>query len=137
MVPVRIWLRYEDQHLRGEENYEGHWAARGGAYYCIYEEHLGEQQRLEAVRNTLRLGEKTLTLIRQGAVQCRQQFRQGEAGEAPYRTPYVSYLLRWQTHRLHILLEPERCSAEVELAYSLWIGEEEIGQRELKMRISP
>lgn len=76
--------------------YVGRWWRQADKALCRYE----DKEAASVV--TLKVAAGALTLLRQGDITCRQEFRAGEAGRALYRTPYGVWPLTWRCRQLDV-----------------------------------
>lgn len=111
--------------------YAGRCVEKTGGWYLTYKE---QMEGAGEVSTTLKLGNGTVTLLRQGDVQTKQQFQQGTSHQTTYRSPYGLFSMETHTRKLRIRHEQGR-PAQVWLAYQLWLNGQYVGEHELTLNV--
>jgi len=111
--------------------YAGRCVAKANAWYLTYTEHL---EGIGEVATTLKLGENSVTLMRQGGVSSRQEFQKGKSTRSTYRSPYGPFAMETHTHKLKIGYAEQK-PVQVEIAYQLWMNDQYTGEHQLQIRI--
>ncbi|WP_400162215.1 DUF1934 domain-containing protein [Brevibacillus sp. TJ4] len=111
--------------------YPGRYVEKAKAWYVTYTEQMPD---IGDVATTLRLGQNSVTLIRQGSVSTRQQFEKGKSTHSVYQSPYGPFDMETHTNKLRIHYEQEKPS-EVEIAYQLWMNGQYAGEHHLQIKL--
>jgi len=114
-------------------DYTGRCVEKANAWYLTYRE---QMEGIGEVGTTLRLGDKSVTLVRQGQVSTRQQFEKGKSTHAVYKSPYGPFDMETHTNKLRIHYA-DGMPKQVEIAYQLWMSEQYAGEHQLKIEINP
>ncbi|WP_405105965.1 DUF1934 domain-containing protein [Paenibacillus sp. FSL K6-1217] len=108
--------------------------AKGQSLYIMYEEQqTGPEGTAAVVRNTLKISEGRIKLIRHGAVQSEQSFEPGQPLPGFYRSPYTQFNLTTDTKKLDIKREGR--SLAVSWEYDLYVYGEISGQFAISLNI--
>ncbi|MEK3881052.1 DUF1934 domain-containing protein [Paenibacillus sp. FSL M7-0420] len=108
--------------------------AKGQSLYIIYEEQqTAPEGAAVVVRNTLKISEGRIKLIRHGAVQSEQSFEPGQPLPGFYRSPYTQFNLTTDTKTLDIKREGR--SLAVSWEYDLYVYGELSGQFAISLNI--
>ena len=136
MDSVEIIIRAKQKDLNGkveivEHKAQGSYGCKGGKHYIRYmDKHLSPKEQVPTV---IKLGDRELTIIRQGLVSSRQSFiLQGET-RADYRTPYGVMELVMRTHSLQSEFGTDTGYARV--AYHLSANGSPIGNYEIEIKV--
>ena len=92
---------------------------RNSSTYILYEEAQGETEAV--IRNTLKLKDCVLELVKTGAVRTRMVFRQGKECMTEYVTPYGCLQMGLRTDVLSVSCEEEG-RMEIRVEYALTSG---------------
>lgn len=137
MQEVRIKLTAKHLVDGNEEetihDYTGRYVKKESAWYLTYRE---EMEGIGEVGTTLRLEEKSVTLVRQGQVSSRQQFEKGKSTHSVYRSPYGPFDMETHTNKLRIQVQ-DGMPRNVEIAYQLWMSGQYAGEHRLQIQINP
>lgn len=137
MQEVRIKLTAKHLVDGNEEetihDYTGRYVEKENAWYLTYRE---QMEGIGEVGTTLRLGEKSVTLVRQGQVSSRQQFEKGKSTHSVYRSPYGPFDMETHTNKLRIQVQ-DGMPRNVEIAYQLWMSGQYAGEHRLQIQINP
>lgn len=112
--------------------YAGKCVEKANGWYLTYKE---EMEGVGEVSTTLKLAESAITLIRQGGVSTRQEFRKGLSTHSSYQSPYGPFAMETHTSKLRIRFDDSR-PAQIEIGYQLWMNDGYAGERELKIVVS-
>jgi uncharacterized beta-barrel protein YwiB (DUF1934 family) len=113
--------------------YAGRYVEKANAWYITYTE---QMEGIGDVATTLRLGQGSVTLIRQGSVSTRQQFEKGKSTHSVYQSPYGPFDMETHTSKLRIRYEQEK-PIDVEIAYQLWMNGQYAGEHQLTIKLEP
>lgn len=134
---VEIIIRAKQKDLNGkveivEHKAQGSYGCKGGKHYIRYmDKHLSPKEQVPTV---IKLGDRELTIIRQGLVSSRQSFiLQGET-RADYHTPYGTMELVMHTHELSSEFQENQGS--IHLVYSLEANGAAVGLYDLEIRFT-
>ncbi|MGE7273679.1 DUF1934 domain-containing protein [Brevibacillus panacihumi] len=137
MQEVRIKLTAKHLVEGNEEetihDYTGRCVKKENAWYLTYRE---QMEGIGEVGTTLRLEEKSVTLVRQGQVSSRQQFEKGKSTHSVYRSPYGPFDMETHTNKLRIQVQ-DGMPRNVEIAYQLWMSGQYAGEHRLQIQINP
>ncbi|HZG82093.1 MAG TPA: DUF1934 domain-containing protein [Brevibacillus sp.] len=137
MQEVRIKLTAKHLVEGNEEetthDYTGRYVKKESAWYLTYRE---QMEGIGEVGTTLRLEEKSVTLVRQGQVSSRQQFEKGKSTHSVYRSPYGPFDMETHTNKLRIQVQ-DGMPRNVEIAYQLWMSGQYAGEHRLQIQINP
>ncbi|WNS42134.1 DUF1934 domain-containing protein [Paenibacillus sp. MMS20-IR301] len=112
----------------------GEATAKGQSLYIRYEEmQPGPEGNEVSVRNTLKITEGGLKLIRHGGVQSEQSFEPGQQLPGFYRSPYTQFNLTTDTRKLDIKRDGR--SLAVSWEYDLYVYGELSGQFAISLNI--
>ena len=119
---VRVTVRGTQVDETGEENViettaAGRHYLRGGKHYVLYEDGEGTQARVSTV---LKFDEDSLTLLRHGAIEHRQEFMPRADSRSFYRTPMGDLELEVHTRRLK--LDFGKAAGTVDVLYDLAVN---------------
>ena len=114
-------------------HYAGRCVEKAKAWYLTYTEQL---EGIGEVSTTLKLGQNSVTLVRQGGISTRQQFEKGKSTHSTYRSPYGPFAMETHTSKLRIGYAEQK-PVHVEIAYQLWMNDQYTGEHQLKIRIEP
>ncbi len=108
--------------------------ARGNQLYLRYEEtQPGPKDEAVSVRNTVKITDSGLKLIRHGGVQSEQSFEPGQRLPGFYRSPYTQFNLSTDTRKLDVKRAGR--SLEVSWEYDLYVYGELSGQFAISLHI--
>jgi uncharacterized beta-barrel protein YwiB (DUF1934 family) len=132
----KVWVRVDSVHI-GPDGREdrvssfaaGQKGARGGKTYISYAE--PAESGLGNTTTILAFGAGKLTLSRLGAVEQKLGFETGKAVSCPYKTPFMTAMLKAETQMLNIEENGGRVSIYIE--YSLSVDGQPAGS--VKLRI--
>lgn len=132
-VQIKLTARHrvEGEWEETTHSYPGKCVQKASAWYLTYTEQV---EGAGEVSTTLRLTEKSITLVRQGGVSTRQQFEKGASTHSSYQSPYGPFAMETHTNKLRIRYEKEM-PLSVELSYQLWMNEQYAGEHELSIQI--
>ncbi len=135
MQDVRIQLvathRVDGQKEETNHSYQGKGVEKGSGWYITYKEHV---EGAGDVTTTLKVSEKEVTLLRQGALQMKQQFQKGVSSHSTYVTPHGRFSMETHTVKLRMTGEQER-PQEIRIEYQLWMNEQYTGEHELVVHL--
>ncbi|MFC3750667.1 DUF1934 domain-containing protein [Paenibacillus sp. GCM10012306] len=131
---VSVTLVSEHEGERTVLNTAGEVIAKGQQLFIRYvEPGQGPQGEETAIRTTIKIAGSELKLIRHGAVESEQSFRQGKRLPGFYRSPYTQFNLSTETRELEISRDGR--SLNVTWEYDLYVYEELSGQFTLSLHI--
>ncbi|WP_151737998.1 DUF1934 domain-containing protein ['Paenibacillus yunnanensis' Narsing Rao et al. 2020] len=131
---VAITLESMQDGQRSVLQARGEAVARGAQLYIRYEEvQQGPRGEQVSVRNTLKISESGLKLIRHGGVESEQSFAPGTRQPGFYRSPYTQFNLSTDTRRLDISRSGR--SLTVSWDYDLYVYEALSGEFAISMQI--
>lgn len=135
MLDVQIELTakhlVEGQTEETTHRYAGKCVQKANAWYLTYKE---QMEGVGDVSTTLKLADKSVTLLRQGGVSTRQQFEKGLSTQSTYQSPYGPFAMETHTIRLRIRYE-EEFPVCVEIAYQMWMNGQYAGEHELRIEV--
>jgi uncharacterized beta-barrel protein YwiB (DUF1934 family) len=111
---------------------EGSYIEKNGIIYITYKE--TELSGMEGTTTTLKIAEKSLSIMRFGTHNSKLEFRQGEQTLTNYHTPYGNIEIIIDTHLLDMNLQLEGKST-IYLKYSLQANAEEAIMNEVIITI--
>lgn len=107
---------------------------RGQSLYVRYEEmQLGPEGAEVSVRNTLKISESGIKLIRHGGVQSEQSFGPGQQLPGFYRSPYTQFNLTTDTRKFDMKRDGRNLA--VSWDYDLYVYGELSGQFAISLNI--
>jgi uncharacterized beta-barrel protein YwiB (DUF1934 family) len=102
--------------------------------YILYDEtQSGPEGGEVIVRNTLKIGDNGIKLIRHGSIQSEQSFEPGQCLPGFYRSPYTRFNLTTDTRKLDIKRDGR--SLAVSWEYDLYVYGELSGQFAISLNI--
>lgn len=101
----------------------GQIALRAGKYYVIFDE--SKLSGMEGTKTTLKWDEDSLTVIRHGTFQHRQEYRVGCVCESIYKTPYMEIPIQATTRE--IAIDGQNSTWQLHVEYDLVVGGEDNG----------
>jgi uncharacterized beta-barrel protein YwiB (DUF1934 family) len=108
--------------------------ARGHLLYILYDEtQSGPEGGEVTVRNTLKIADNGIKLIRHGSIQSEQSFEPGQCLPGFYRSPYTRFNLTTDTRKLDIKRDGR--SLAVSWEYDLYVYGELSGQFAISLNI--
>lgn len=110
---------------------EGSYIEKNGIIFITYKE--TELSGMEGTTTTLKIADKSLSVIRFGSHDSKLEFKQGEQTLTNYHTPYGNIEIIIDTHILDMNLQPEGKS-NIYLKYSLQTNAEETLMNEVTIR---
>ncbi|WP_136607621.1 DUF1934 domain-containing protein [Paenibacillus dokdonensis] len=128
---IRLQSRQEGESV--EQEIEAEVFERGGALYLKYEEPEVDLQG-QKTRTLLKITPDILKMIRHGAVESEQTFREGHMLPGFYRSPYTTFNLSTQTSSLKVDLDGG-FSGTVAWTYDLYVYEECTGHFDISLHI--
>lgn len=133
---IKLYIKATQTEKSGEKNeiefyVEGTLIEKNGIIYITYKE--SELSGMEGTTTTLKITEKSLSIIRFGTYNSKLEFRQGEVTTASYQTPYGIIPITIDTRLLNIDLRQEEKSS-LHLMYSLKANDEENLMNEIEIR---
>lgn len=134
-VKVRLKGRQKDMDgmvTRIEQSADGEHTFKAGKHYIKYMDTAIDKDN--PVSTMLKVGEDSLTIIRQGAVGGTQRFALGREDVSAYQTPYGELELKLTTTRLNISFED--VAGEVDFAYDVAVNGEYTGHNKLVITIT-
>ncbi|WP_274363955.1 DUF1934 domain-containing protein [Paenibacillus thermotolerans] len=126
-VQIRLHTAHDGE--RQTVRAKGHVYLKGQHTYIRYEEPATEQHG--AVTTTIKIADRSVTVIRRGAVTSEQRFVPGIATRGFYETPQASFPLETSTKTLDISLADG--IGYVEWTYTLLIGGAQAGRFRLRL----
>ena len=121
-VKIRIFSMIKDETGESqttEQRYAGTMTERSGKYYVMY--HEDAQSGLEGTKTTVKWDQNRVIIMRNGAVDHRQEFAKGYKDKSIYRTPYLEIPLLTHTRYLYNYFRKGKWHLELE--YTLYHGE--------------
>lgn len=106
---------------------------RGGKYYIAYEE--SELTGLEGTRTTVKLGEKSIALIRTGTFPSHMLFSENERHVGLYQTP-VGSELTIATHTSRVSNTVDENGGRLVIDYSIEMDNAVIGEHHFEMVVA-
>ncbi len=116
---------------RSEQNYKGMMTEKNGKFYAIY--HEDAQSGLEGTKTTVKWDEESVLLLRSGAVEHRQEFRQDYIDLSTYNTPYLKINLKTVTTYVYNYLQSGVW--HLQMNYTLYHEDAPYGQMKIIMDI--
>jgi len=113
--------------------YQGKGVEKGLGWYITYKEQV---EGAGEVMTTVKVSDRDVHLLRQGALQMKQQFEKGSSHQAPYVSPHGRFTMEIHTHKLRVIRqEQEGRPLEIRIAYQLWLNEQYAGDHDLTIRL--
>ncbi|SFS98178.1 DUF1934 domain-containing protein [Paenibacillus sp. 453mf] len=130
--PVKVHIYSMADGEKVIQTFTGEAIRKGSALYVRYEE---EEQVPggSKTRNTIKVTEHSLKLIRHGGVESEQNFELGQRLPGFYKSPYTSFALSTDTKKLEI--STAGMSAKLAFRYDLYMFEEKSGHFDISMEI--
>ncbi len=133
MQAVRIKIRSQHKTSDGQENIEiisyGKLAEKNGKYYAMYDE--DENTGLAGTKTTIKWDHNSVVVIRNGALEHRQEFVMGRVEKNVYITTGLEIPMITETKYLYVRQRENIWFLEIE--YEILYGEDE--RNEIKMMI--
>ncbi len=98
-----------------QQDVQGEYFERNGCRYLLYQE--PDADRRSAAKNTVKITETTVELIRKGAVSSHMVFETGKTHRTTYVTPYGTLLLTVATEDMSLFWDDAH--GEIHISYSL------------------
>ena len=133
-VKIRIFSMIKDETGESqttEQRYSGTMTERSGKYYVMY--HEDAQSGLEGTKTTVKWDQNRVIIMRNGAVDHRQEFAKGYRDKSIYRRPYLE--IPRLTHTLYLYNYCRKIKWHLELEYTLYHGEAPYGEMKLLIEI--
>ena len=114
-VKIRIFSMIKDETGESqttEQRYSGTMTERSGKYYVMY--HEDAQSGLEGTKTTVKWDQNRVIIMRNGAVDHRQEFAKGYKDKSIYRTPYLEIPLLTHTRYLYNYFRKGKWHLELE-----------------------
>lgn len=136
-IPVTIEVWSQQRQKNGERQTfqtkaAGTLYGKGEAWYVVYKEE--EAVGLGSTLTTVRIENRTVTLIRQGETTMRQVLVKGEEQHGTYKTPYGTFELT--TRASHLVARMGKQGGKLEATYNIRLAGEK-SRIELRMEVSP
>jgi len=136
-IPVTIAVWSQQRQKNGERQTfqtktSGTLYPKGDAWYVVYKEE--EAVGLGSTLTTVRIENRTVTLIRQGETTMRQVLVKGEEQHGTYKTPYGTFDLT--TRASHLVSRIDRQGGKLEVTYNIRLAGEK-SRIELRMDVLP
>jgi uncharacterized beta-barrel protein YwiB (DUF1934 family) len=112
--------------------YSANATAKQTGWYISYYEQL---EGVGKVHTVIRIGEDEMVLLRQGPLQTKQHFQDGNTCETTYNSPFGQFAMKIQTNLLQIKREAE-WPVSVVINYQLWLNDQYVGRNKMKLDIS-
>lgn len=109
----------------------GQYFERNGSRYLLYEEQ--DSDNGAVTKNTLKIGDAGIELIKSGISQSRMIFQRGETHRTSYVTPYGSLL--FDIHTLELKSFWTKNSGTIQLVYRLSAEASPISENHLSVKI--
>jgi len=109
----------------------GKMAQRAGKYYAVYEE--TSLTGMEGTKTTIKWDKDSVTILRTGTYNNRQEYRVGCPCESVYATPYLTIPIKSTTNVVEIKKNRKMWNLHVE--YELEVGQEANGSVILDIEI--
>ncbi|WP_142413255.1 DUF1934 domain-containing protein [Hathewaya massiliensis] len=109
----------------------GKFYKKNDKYYIVYEE--TELSGMEGTMTTLKVEEDEFTLIRNGAINSKMNFKKNNIDHILYSTPQGT--LSFSMDILKVNIDLNECGGEVYANYNLNLGEGQIVSTELNVKV--
>ncbi|MCM3786776.1 DUF1934 domain-containing protein [Neobacillus mesonae] len=130
--PVKLHIHSVADGEKVIQTFSGEAIRKGTALYVRYEE--AEQiPGGNKIRNTVKITDRSVKLIRHGGVESEQNFELGQRLPGFYKSPYTSFALSTDTKELEIGMSS--MSAKLAFHYDLYVFEEKSGDFAISMEI--
>lgn len=120
----------EGQTEETRQEYHGLGVKKGNGWYFSYKE---DMEGVKNVSTVLKIGNSDVTLLRQGSLQMKQLFAQGQSSESSYHSPFGQFFMETHTRHLQIEREKDR-PARIKISYQLWMNRQYAGDYELELQ---
>ncbi|KAA9004641.1 DUF1934 domain-containing protein [Paenibacillus spiritus] len=132
--PVAVLLESVRDGQRSVIRASGEAVERGTQLYVRFEEKSeGPRGESLSVRTTIKAGQGELKLIRHGAVESKQTFREGASQPGFYRSPYTQFNLSTETGQLEMVRSGR--SLQASWTYELYVYGEASGSFAISLDI--
>ena len=111
----------------------GEYYCKNGKHYVLYEEVLEADQAF--TKNTLKISEKQIDLIRKGPVNVHMVFEENNCNMTYYNTPYGDLIIGVNTHKITTTEEEELITVEIQ--YGLEVNNSHVSDCTIKIMIKP
>lgn len=130
--PVKLQIHSVADGEKVNQQVVGEALRKGNALYIRYV----EEEQLpgsEPIRNTVKITDNSVKLIRHGGVESEQTFELGKRLPGFYRSPFSSFALSTDTKELSLSLS--NLSGKISFSYDLYVFEEQSGQLSISIEI--
>lgn len=120
-IKVLSAIQQQNDHEKEEIEFytDGECTIKGSTIYLRYE----ETHELGAVKTTVKIKDREITVIRSGAVRMKQTFIENEQTSTDYSTPFGQMQLATKTNSLFLQTDKGAKEGKVVIIYDLIIGE--------------
>ncbi|USG65462.1 DUF1934 domain-containing protein [Brevibacillus ruminantium] len=130
-VELKTRHRMYDEWQEDVHQYTGRFVQKGSDWYLTYKEQVEGAGEVSA---TWKVTEEGISLLRQGAIQTKQWFKQGKTDRSTYRSPHGTFLMEVHVSQMKIKRDAE-CPSMIQIVYQLWLNEQYAGDHELLVKI--